>query len=168
MRVRITSSAPLVISLYFIGGICYEQKRSISRPTETTKKKELEDFPIAYAFNEKQLEEALKKLGAKKEECVTLFNHGDVLKKTDVPAFKTMLKRHTKELQEAMKNEDFAEAAFLYEMDNHEYAINWDGDADVLAALCLDEKLLKEFGLEDAYRRARRAHMKHAEEWGMI
>lgn len=81
--------------------------------------KELEDFPIAYAFNEKQLEEALKKLGAKKEECVTLFNHGDVLKKTDVPAFKTMLKRHTKELQEAMKNEDFAEAAFLYEMDNH-------------------------------------------------
>lgn len=130
--------------------------------------KELEDFPIAYAFNEKQLEEALKKLGAKKEECVTLFNHGDVLKKTDVPAFKTMLKRHTKELQEAMKNEDFAEAAFLYEMDNHEYAINWDGDDDVLAALCLDEKLLKEFGLEDAYRRARRAHMKHAEEWGMI
>lgn len=29
--------------------------------------KELEDFPIAYAFNEKQLEEALKKLGVKKE-----------------------------------------------------------------------------------------------------
>lgn len=121
-------------------------KREAYLDLQKRQQKELEDFPIAYAFNEKQLEEALEKLGAKKEECVTLFNHGDVLKKTDVPAFKTMLKRHTKELQEAMKNEDFAEAAFLYEMDNHEYAINWDGDADVLAALCLDEKLLKEFG----------------------
>lgn len=30
---------------------------------------ELTDFPIAYAFNEKQLEEALEKLGATKEEC---------------------------------------------------------------------------------------------------
>ena len=33
---------------------------------------ELTDFPIAYAFNEKQLEEALEKLGATKEECQLL------------------------------------------------------------------------------------------------
>lgn len=130
--------------------------------------KELEDFPIAYAFNEHQLKEALEKLDAKKEECVTLFGHGDILKKVDVPAFKDMLKRHTKELQDAMKDEKFAEAAFLYEMDNHEYAINWDGDADVLDALCLDEKMLVKFGLEDAYRRARKKHMDHAREWDMI
>lgn len=130
--------------------------------------KELEEFPIAYAFSDQQLKEALEKLGAKKEECVTLFNHGDVLKKTDVPAFKEMLKRQTKELQEAMKDKEFAEAAFLYEMDNHEYAINWTGDEDVLAALCLDKKIVKEMGLEDAYRRARNAHMKHAREWDMI
>lgn len=59
---------------------------------------ELTDFPIAYAFNEKQLEEALAKLGATKEECCTYLNMGDVMKKTDVPAFKAMLKRHTEEL----------------------------------------------------------------------
>lgn len=91
---------------------------------------ELTDFPIAYAFNEKQLEEALEKLGATKEECCTYLNMGDVMKKTDVPAFKAMLKRHTEELQNAMKNEQFAEEAFRYEMDNHEYAINWSGDDD--------------------------------------
>lgn len=79
---------------------------------------ELTDFPIAYAFNEKQLEEALEKLGATKEECCTYLNMGDVMKKTDVPAFKAMLKRHTEELQNAMKNEQFAEEAFRYEMDN--------------------------------------------------
>jgi hypothetical protein len=130
--------------------------------------KEFEEFPIAYAFNEKQLEEALAKLGAEKSECVTVFGHGDVLKKKDVPALNAMLKRHTTEIHEALKDKEFAEAAFLYEMDNHEYAINWDGDADVLACFSLDEKKLHEMGLGDAYRNARRAHMKHAQEWDMI
>lgn len=129
---------------------------------------ELEDFPIAYAFDDKQLEEALKKLGATKEECVTVFGHGDVVKRVDVPDLYAMLKRHVKETHEALKDEEFAEAAFLYEMDNHEYAINWDGDADVMACFNLDEKKLHEMGLDGAYRRARRAHMKHAQEWDMI
>lgn len=129
---------------------------------------ELEDFPIAYAFSDKQLEEALAKLGAKKEECVTVAGHGDIMKKTDVPAFFEMLKRHKAELHEALKNEEFAEAAFLYEMDNHEYAINWDGDADVLACFNLDEKKLYEMNLDGAYRRARKQHYDHAREWDMI
>ena len=129
---------------------------------------ELNKFPIAYAFSEQQLEEALKKLDAKKEECVTVFNHGDVMKRADVPAFYNMLKRHADELKEALTDEEFAEAAFLYEMDNHEYAINWDGDADVLACFNLTEQKLIDRGLDGAYRRARRQHMKHAQEWDMI
>jgi hypothetical protein len=130
--------------------------------------KELEEFPIAYAFSDKQLEEALEKLGAKKEECVTVAGHGDIMKKTDVPAFYAMMKRHKEELHEALQDEEFAEAAFLYEMDNHEYAINWDGDADVLACFNLDEEKLMKMGLDGAYRRARRAHYDHAREWDMI
>ena len=129
---------------------------------------EMTDFPIAYAFNEKQLEEALEKLEATKEECCTYLNMGDVMKKTDVPAFKAMLRRHTEELQNAMKNEQFAEETFRYEMDNHEYAINWSGDDDVLAALCLDKQMIKDFCLEDAYRRARNSHMRYMEELGVI
>lgn len=130
--------------------------------------KELEDFPIAYAFNDQQLEEALEKLGANKDECVTLWNCGDILKKTDVPAFKEMLKRHTQELHEALKDENFAEAAFLYEMDNHEYAINWSGDDDVMRCFAVDYDKLDEMGLRNAYLRARHQHMKNAQEWGMI
>lgn len=130
---------------------------------------ELSNFPIAYAFSEKQLEEALEKLGATRSECVSYMGHGDVMKRTDVPAFKAMLKRHAVELHEALKEDkEFAEAAFLYEMDNHEYAINWDGDADVLACFAIDEKWLINNGLGDSYRNARRAHFKHAEEWDMI
>lgn len=143
-------------------------KRQEYLDLQKRQQQELTDFPIAYAFDEKQLQEALKKLGAEKSECVTVFGHGDIVKKTDAPKLLAMLKRHTKELQEALKDEEFAEAAFLYEMDNHEYAINWDGDADVLACFSLDEKMLLEMGLDGAYRRARRAHMKHAQEWDMI
>lgn len=129
---------------------------------------ELTNFPIAYAFSEKQLEEALEKLGAKREECVTYMGHGDVMKRSDVPAFKAMLKRHTQEIHEFLLDEELAEAAFLYEMDNHEYAINWDGDADVLACFAIDEKWLVEHNLVRAYNKARRAHYKHAQEWEMI
>lgn len=143
-------------------------KRQEYLDLQKRQQQEFEDFPIAYAFSDKQLTEALEKLGAEKSECVTVFGHGDVVKKKDVPALTDMLKRHTKEIHEALKDKEFAEAAFLYEMDNHEYAINWDGDADVLACFSLDEKKLHEMGLDDAYRKARRAHMKHAQEWDMI
>lgn len=130
--------------------------------------KELTDFPIVYAFSGMQLKEALNKLGAKKEECVTYFGHGDILKRTDVPALKEMMARHREELLAALNDEEFAEAAFLYEMDNHEYAINWTGDEDVLACFYLDEKLLYEKGLDRAYRRARKKHMQHAIDCEMI
>ena len=143
-------------------------KRQEYLDLQKRQQQELEDFPITYAFNKEQLERALEKLGATREECVTYMNHGDVMKRTDVPAFKAMLKRHTEEIHEALKDEEFAEAAFLYEMDNHEYAINWDGDADVLACFAIDEKWVINHGLDGAYRRARRAHMKHAQEWEMI
>lgn len=129
---------------------------------------ELSEFPIAYAFSDKQLQEALKELGATKEECCTYLGCGDVMRKVDVPKFKEMSRRHVDEIREAMQDEDFAESAFLYEMDNHEYAINWDGDDEVLAALCMDAELVREYGLEDAYQRARKSHMKHAQEWGVI
>lgn len=143
-------------------------KRQEYLDLQKRQQQEFEDFPIAYAFSEQQLTEALGKLGAEKSECVTVFGHGDVVKKKDVPALMSMMKRHTKEIHEALKDKEFAEAAFLYEMNNHEYAINWDGDADVLACFSLDEKKLHEMGLGDAYRNARRAHMKHAQEWDMI
>lgn len=130
---------------------------------------EFEDFPIAYAFNDEQLEEALKKLGAEKVECVSVFGHGDIVKRTDVKALLAMMKRHDKELKQRLRDDiDFAEAAFLYEMDNHEYAINWSADEDVLAAFGITFEFIRKHGLQIAYDRARNQHMRNAQEWGMI
>ena len=131
-------------------------------------REELNDFPIAYAFDPKGFKEALEKLGATADECVTVFNMGDVMKKTDVKRFKEMLRRHRDEILELISDEKEAEEAFLYEMDNHEYAINWDGDDDVLGVFDLTFDKLNEMGLKMAYMRARKRHMQHARDWEMI
>lgn len=125
---------------------------------------ELNKFPIAYAFNEEQLARALEKLGATKEECVTVFGHGDIVKREDAKRFIEMLERHTEEIKEKLKDDvEFAEAAFLYEMDNHEYAINWSADEDVLDCFCINWEFIRKHGLQMAYDSARNKHFKHME-----
>ena len=129
--------------------------------------KEVEDFPIAYAFNGKQLKEAIEKLGATKQEVTTL-GYGTVIKKVDIPEFNNLMASHRNELKEALKDKEFAYEAFLYEMDNHEYAINWTGDADVLECFDLIYAQLEDLDLEEVYQRAARQHMKNAREWEMV
>lgn len=130
---------------------------------------ELNKFPIAYAFNEEQLARALEKLGATKEECVTVFGHGDIVKREDAKRFVAMLERHTEEIKEKLiEDVEFAEAAFLYEMDNHEYAINWSADEDVLDCFCINFDFIRKHGLQMAYDSARNKHFKHMEDWGVI
>lgn len=132
-------------------------------------RKELSEFPMAYAFSDKQLEEALEKLGATKDECVTVIGHGDIMKRENAKPFIDMLKRQAEEVKDKLKNDpEFAEAAFLYEMDNHEYAINWDGDEDVLACFAITWDDIEEWGLQLVWNRARNKHMEHAREWEMI
>lgn len=132
--------------------------------------KELDEFPIAYAFSDEQLQEALNKLGVNStKECVTVFGHGDVVKKENAKPLVDMLARHTNEIKEALKNDvEFAEAAFLYEMDNHEYAINWSADEDVLGCFCIDWDFIRKNGLQLAYDSARNKHFKNMEDWGVI
>ena len=67
-----------------------------------------------------------------------------------------------------LKDKDFALAAFLYEMDNHEYAINYDGDRDVLGCFGLETDDLEKMGLETVYQLARKKHFDHMREWGVF
>lgn len=131
---------------------------------------EMNEFPIAFAFNDDQLEKAIVKLGAKKiQECTSILGCGDVLLKKDVKAFIEMSKRHAQEVRALFEDKKLAAEIFEYEMDNHEYAINWEGDADVLGAVGLKEEDLTTMGLQDAYVTAQRKHMTRAhEEWKVI
>lgn len=131
---------------------------------------EMNDFPIAFAFNDEQLQRALEKLGAaSKEECVTVFGHGDIVKRENAKSLVEMLQRHTNEIKDKLKEDvEFAEAAFLYEMDNHEYAINWSADKDVMDCFSIDWEFIRKHGLQMAYDSARNKHFKHMEDLGVI
>lgn len=132
-----------------------------------SQEKEMSEFPVAYAFNDKQLEEALIELGAKSsKECVTIFGHGDIVKKENKKAFIDMLVKHSDDIRALIvSDKDAAYEAFLYEMNNHEYAINYDGDGDVLNCFGLDFEQLEELGLRDIYISAAREHRRLAREW---
>lgn len=130
--------------------------------------KELNDFPMKYAFSDKGLDKALKELDAKVEECTSITGCGDVIRKKDVPDWIKLMKRQKAELDELMEDHDIAYEAFLYEMNNHEYAINWEGDANVLGCFGMSEKTLEEKGLLSEYRRAQATHYKQMQKNGVI
>lgn len=145
-------------------------KRQVYLDLQDRHREELSNFPIAYAFSDEQLKEALKKLGAESaQECVTIFGHGDIVKKENAKPFLDMLKRQAQEVKDLLISDvDIAEAAFLYEMDNHEYAINWSADEDVLGCFGIDWEWIQEHGLQLAYKSAKLKHFKRMEEWGVI
>lgn len=134
--------------------------------------KEINDFPIGFVYSDSQLPEALKKVGAKSlDDCVTIQGCGDIFNKKDIPAFKAMSKRHKEELLTAMKDPEFAKAAFRYEMDNHEYAINWEGDADVLCCFGWSPKSFADtadIAIQNAYLAARNEHIEHFRKLGVV
>ena len=97
--------------------------------------KELNEFPMMFAFNDKQFAEGLKKLGADKSE-IAGTGGGGFIRKTDKEALKEMFNRHNNEMKEAMKNAEFAFNMFDYELCNHEYCITCD-DYSTISALGL-------------------------------
>ena len=85
--------------------------------------KEMNSFPMKFAFSPQQLDEAMRELGTSE---VMKVGAGGLIRKTDKENLLNLFKRHDEELNEAMKNEAFAEKALRYELANHEYNITGD------------------------------------------
>ena len=107
------------------------------RELKDRQQEEVNALPIYWAFSNSQWEKLLDELGLTeenyKEHLVNCF--GGIARKTDMPMITETLKRHHEEVKEAMQNIEFFKDAVLYEMRNHEYGINWQGDYDVINAL---------------------------------
>lgn len=109
------------------------------------KQKEVNAFPMGFAFSNKQLEEELKRLETTINEVVSI-GPGGFIRKSDVKAFNEMFERLVQEQQELMKDDEFVTQMFEYELGNHEFCITYDYD-DTLRACGLkfddlDERLL--------------------------
>lgn len=143
---------------------------------------EFNKLPIFWAFSDRQFMEEMQKRGLTEHDTDKLYSFGNLggfYLKSDAQLIRDYLNRPN-ELLELMKEPEFAEEAFLFEMQNHEYHINWEGDYDVCSCFghCNFEEgkgglsYLKEMGYETetlvAYQNARSRFYKMVEENGWM
>ena len=120
----------------------------------------INNFPMMFAFSDKQFEEGMKKLGLEPTDTDKVCRGwaGAIYRKSDAEALNKMLLGFNKEHQEAIANdktgEGFIYDMFKYELANHEYTYTMEVD-QTLDALGLtieeveqDERLLN--GLKKA------------------
>jgi hypothetical protein len=90
---------------------------------------EVNSFPMVFAFSNKQFEEGMRKLGLEPtdtDKVYKLGGTGGFYRKDDSKALHEMFDRHSKELSEAMQDEEFIFEAFDYELGNHEFIVTGD------------------------------------------
>lgn len=135
------------------------------RQMQERHQKEMNSFPIAFAYSDQQFDDGMRRLGldpSETDKVVSVF-YGAFIRKEDHDALMEMFERHSKEERDAfIKNEDdWAYHAFRYELANHEYS--YTGDYEPALEACgfdLDE--LKQYpDLVVAFRRAMRDGMNY-------
>lgn len=93
---------------------------------------EFNNLPIFFAFSNEQFKEAMEERGLTENDTDKIYRlgGGGFYLKKDAQIIKDFYNKPDK-LNEYMQDVEFAESAFYYEMKNHEYHINWQGDWDV-------------------------------------
>ena len=120
--------------------------------------KEINEFPMFFAFTKKQFAEGMKKLGLDPSETDGIYKLGGTsgfYRKTDALKLQEMFKRHEDEMKQAMaEDDDFIFEMFNYELSNHEYIYTHDV-TDTLNALGLTvDEVKNDKRLIDALQKA--------------
>lgn len=121
---------------------------------------EFNKFPMFFAFNDKQFEEGMKKIGLNPDQTDMIYkiDGGGFYKKEEAKHLKELLERHTKEQEDAIKADPTGEGyifeMFKYELNNHEYCYTLD-PTDALESLCIsmdeiDKKPSLQVGFQEA------------------
>ena len=105
--------------------------------------KKANDLPIIFAFSNEQLDKALDDMGLSlqdmKGDKLIRMGSGAFCLKSDLDHIMSDLHAVDDAKREFIKDYEQAYDAFFYEMGNHEYHINWQGDWDVLSCFGLDD-----------------------------
>lgn len=95
--------------------------------------KEINEFPMFFAFNEKQFEEGMARFGLKADETDKIYkfgNTGGFYLRTDSKKLISMMERQEKEMAEAIASDPTGDGfifdMFSYELSNHEYGYTGD------------------------------------------
>jgi len=83
------------------------------------------DFPMEFAFSEKQLVEALEKLECTKDEVYS-GGSGMIYRKTDSKKLAAMFDSLNDSMETWLKDDKFFMSAISYEIANHEYGYTYE------------------------------------------
>ena len=122
--------------------------------------KEVDKFPMMFAFSQKQFEEGMKKLGVTSKEELVSIGHGGFVRETDAEAYVQMFKRMISEEGEAMNDPEYCYEMFRYELSNHEYCITYDLEETLDSLGLTEEEVMENPMLFDALNRARRDYLR--------
>ncbi len=118
---------------------------NLYRELKNKQQKEFNDFSEAnmfYAYNDKQFEEGMKKLGLELNQTDLLYSTGSggCYLKTKSEELQAILNKQEQELRQAIEadktGEGFIKQMFRYELNNYEYCYTYELD-DTLDALGL-------------------------------
>ena len=99
---------------------------------------EFNDFPMKYAFSEKQLQKGLEELGVKDIKEVLSIGSGGFIRKSDKQAFFDLLNKQSDKTEEFLSKDENLKNALVYELGNHEYCITCNPQ-EAFDALGIDE-----------------------------
>ena len=103
------------------------------------------DLPMIFAFSNEQLDNALDDMGLSlkdmKGDKLIMMGFGAFCLKSDLDHITSELHAVDDAKREFIEDYEQAYDAFMYEMGNHEYHINYEGDWDVLSCFGLDDNV---------------------------
>jgi len=106
--------------------------KTLYQITKERHQKEFNDFSketMFFAFDKKQFEEGMQKLGLEPSETnkIVSIGAGGYLLKDKVDELKNLSKKQKEELKQLRKNKkQFAAGMFAYELANHEFGLTYD------------------------------------------
>lgn len=125
---------------------------------KTKHQKEVNNFPLGFAFSEQQFNEMMAKWNLTPEDTDKIYSigSGGYVRKCDADAMHEMFDRHAQEIETARteNKDDYLYHMFNYELANHEYS--YTGDlTDTLNALGLTlEEINANPQMDEALQRA--------------
>lgn len=103
------------------------------------------DLPMIFAFSNEQLDNALDDMGLSMKDMkgnkLIRIGFGAYCLKRDIDNIMSELNAVDDAKREFIEDYEHAYDAFMYEMGNHEYHINYEGDWDVLSCFGLNDNV---------------------------
>ena len=123
--------------------------------------KEFNEFPMFFAFNQKQFDEGMQTLGLNPEETDKIYklgNTGGFYRKSDSAKLRDLFERQRKEEEDAIAadttGEGFIYQMFHYELANHEYGYTGDPESTLDALNITLEEIYNNPALLNGWKKA--------------